>query len=57
MSQKQKLNMKSSTEAYLVGVDVVSSLLLWTKLFLEAQGYKSEIYILYQDNKGTILLK
>ena len=34
--QNQKLNTKSSTEAELVGADDASSLIVWTKLFLEA---------------------
>ena len=33
LTQKQKLNMKSSTEAELVGVDDVSSLILRTNIF------------------------
>jgi hypothetical protein len=57
VSRKQKLNMKSSTEAKLVGVDNVSVMILWTKLFLEAQGYEIEKNISYQDNKGAILLE
>jgi hypothetical protein len=39
ISRKQKLNTKSSTEAELVGVDDATTLILWTKLFLEAQGH------------------
>ena len=30
--------------------------ILWTKLFMEAQGYEVKKNILYQDNKSTILL-
>ena len=30
---------------------------LWTKLFVEAQGYKVKRNILYQDNKSAILLE
>ena len=30
---------------------------LWTKLFMEAQGYVIRNNILYQDNKSTILLE
>ena len=51
------MNTKSSTEAKLVGADDASSLILWTKLFLETEGYKFEQDILYQDNKSTILLQ
>ena len=55
-SQKQKLNTRSSCEAELVGADDVSTKVLWTKLFMEAQGYEVKKNILYQDNKSTILL-
>ena len=37
-------------------VDDVATKILWTKQFLEKQGYKIEQNILYQDNKSTILL-
>jgi hypothetical protein len=57
VSRKKKLNTKSSTEAELVGIGNVSVMILWTKLFLEAQGYKIEKNILYQDNKSAILLE
>jgi len=57
ISRKQKLNTRSSTEAELVGADDVSVPILWTKLFLAAQGYDVEQNILYQDNKSTILLE
>jgi len=56
ISRKQKLNTRSSTEAELVGTDDVSVLVLWTRLFMEAQGYKIDQNILYQDNKSTMLL-
>jgi hypothetical protein len=57
MSRKQKLNTRSSTEAELVGPDDLSTLILWTRLFMQAQGYEIEKNILYQDNKSTILLE
>jgi hypothetical protein len=57
MSRKQKLNTRSSTEGELVGVDDAMMMILWTKLFLEEQGYKIDKNILYQDNKSTILLE
>ena len=31
--------------------------MLWTKLFLEAQGYRIDKNTLYQDKKSTILLE
>ncbi len=54
-SKKQKLNTKSSTEAELVGVDDVLPQALWTKYFMEAQGYGVST-ILNQDNQSTIKL-
>jgi hypothetical protein len=56
-SKGQKLNVKSSTEAELVGTDDVMPQMLWTLCFLEAQGYKIEDNILCQDNKSSILLE
>ena len=57
VSRKQKLNTRSSTESELVAVDDVSTMVLWTKLFLEGQGYDVEKNIIYQDNKSAILLE
>ena len=57
ISRKQKLNTKSSTDAELVGADDASVMILWTKLFMEHQGYEVEKNILYQDNKSAILLE
>jgi hypothetical protein len=54
-SKKQKLNTKSSTEAELVGVDDVLPQALWTKYFMEAQGY-GVTTLLNQDNQSTIKL-
>ena len=56
-SRKQKLNTRSSNESELVGVDDVSVHVMWTKLFLEHQGYDVERNVVYQDNKTTMLLE
>ena len=56
-SKKQKLNTKSSTESEIVAADDVLPQMLWTLYFLEAQGYKIDDNILYQDNKSSILLE
>ncbi|CAJ1929599.1 unnamed protein product [Cylindrotheca closterium] len=42
MSKKQKLNSRSSTEAELIAVDNVVTMILWTKLFVEWKGYPIE---------------
>jgi hypothetical protein len=55
-STRQKLNTKSSTEAELVGVDNLMPQILWTKYFLEAQGYEVRDSKIYQDNQSTMLL-
>jgi len=51
---KQKINTKSSTEAELVGVDEPLSLILWSRMFAEAQGMRIKDNILYQDNISAI---
>jgi hypothetical protein len=56
-SVRQKLVTKSSTEAELVGVDDVMPMVLWTRQFMEGQGYTIEDNIVYQDNKSAILLE
>jgi len=50
-STKHKLNTKSSTEAELVQI------VLWVKMFMEAQGYKIEENIFEQDNESAIKLE
>jgi hypothetical protein len=57
ISRKQGLNTRSSTEAELVAADEVAGAMLWTKLFLQAQGYPITRNILYQDNRSAILLE
>jgi hypothetical protein len=56
-SRRQKLNTKSSTESELVGADDVMPQILWTLYFLEAQGYKIDDNVLYQDNQSAMLLE
>ena len=55
MSTRQKLNTKSSTESELIGVDDVMPLVLWTRQFMEEQGYVIKDNVLYQDNQSSIL--
>ena len=57
ISRKQKINTRSSTESELVAVDDVVTMVLWTQLFLEAQGQHIKKNIIYQDNKSAILLE
>ena len=53
-SPGQKMNTKSSSETELVGVDDLLPTILWTKHFIEAQGYDIEHIIIHQDDKSTL---
>ena len=57
LKRKQGMNTRSSTEAVVVATDEIISQMIWTQLFLEAQGYPIMENILYQDNKSTMLLE
>ena len=56
-SNRQKLVSRSSTEAELVGLHDVMPEIVWTRLFLEAQGLELGASTIYQDNKSAILLE
>jgi hypothetical protein len=57
MSTKQKVNTRSLTEAELVGVDDIISKVLWTKLFIEAQGHRVTTNVIYRDNTSAMKLE
>jgi len=52
-STKQKLNMKSSTEAELVGAMDYLPNTIWACMFLEVQGYKLKENMFFQDNQSV----
>ena len=54
--RKHKLNVGSSMELELVNIADVIGIMMWSKYFMESQGYLIENDILYQDNNSTILL-
>ena len=56
-SSKQKLNTKSSTEAELVGASDFLPSSIWTRMFLEEQGYKIIENTFYQDNQSAMKLE
>ena len=56
-STKAKCNKLSSTISELLAVDEMLAQILWTRLFMKAQGIKVSDNILYQDNKAAILLE
>jgi hypothetical protein len=57
ISRKQGMNSRSSTEAEVIAADEVVGPMIWTKLFLESQGYPVRENVLFQDNKSAMLLE
>lgn len=55
-SSKQRLNVKSSTEAELVGNSDYLPYNIWLLIFMSMQGYTVKNNVLYQDNQSTILI-
>jgi hypothetical protein len=55
-SKKQQLMTKSSTEAELVGLSDQLPQVIWTRNFLQAQGYTVGAARIFQDNQSTIAL-
>ena len=56
-SSKQKLNVNSVTEAEIVGSSEYVPYNVWLRNFMEAQGYKLEDNILFQDNQIAIRMQ
>jgi hypothetical protein len=54
---KQKTTTRSSTEAELISFDDIASKVLWTKLFLNEQGYQDKDNIVYRDNQAAMKLE
>ena len=55
-SSKHKLNTQSSKESDLVRIDNLMSMVLWTRLFVDAQVHDAKDNILYHDKNSTIRL-
>jgi hypothetical protein len=55
-SSKQKLNVKSSTEAELVGNSDCLPYNIWLLMFMTMQDYEVKNNVLYQDSQSTILM-
>jgi hypothetical protein len=56
--QKQKLNLKSSTEAEVIGVSDFLPNMIWARMFLEEQqGYTIDENVLYQDNQSAMKIE
>ena len=56
-ASKQRITVKSSTKAELVGMSDYVPYTLWLRHFLEAQGYSLQHNVVFQDNKSAILME
>ena len=56
-STKQKVNTRSSTGAETIGLDDVISKVLWTKRFLEEQGFEVKLNLVHRDNTSSMKLE
>ena len=56
-STKQKLKTRSSTETEMVAMGDCMTAVLFTRYWLDAQGYDIFEKIVYQDNKSAIILE
>ena len=56
-SWKQQLVSRSSTKSEVIGVYDVLPQMIWTKKFLENQGFVIKDTVMYQDNMSSILLE
>jgi hypothetical protein len=56
-SSKQKLNTKSSTKAEVVGASDFLPQTIWTRNFIEAQGYTIDDSDFYQDNMSAMRME
>jgi hypothetical protein len=56
-SSKQKINVKSSTEAELVGASDFLPQTIWTRCFIESQGYTVDDSVFFQDNMSAMKME
>jgi hypothetical protein len=57
ISTKQKINTRSSTKAEFMSTDYIIAKVIWTKRFIEAQGYTVDENIIHRDNQSTMKLE
>lgn len=56
-SLKQKVNSRSSTESELISIDDLVSKVLWTRRFIEAQGFVVKFNVVFRDNTSAMKLE
>ena len=57
ISTKQKINTRSSTESELVSTDDIIAKVIWTKNFIEAQGFTIQENLIHRDNQSTLKIE
>ena len=57
VSTKQKANARSSTESELIGIDDGVAKILWTKLFIQCQGFFVKLNLAHRDNTSSLKLE
>ena len=57
VSTKQKANARSSTESKLIGIDDCVAKILWTKLFIQCQGFFVKMNLSHRDNTNSLKLE
>lgn len=57
VSTKHEINIHSTTKAEVVSIDDMISKVLWTKQFLQEQGYVANTNIMMRDNTSSIKLE
>lgn len=55
-SSRQKIVTKNSTESEIVAVSDGLNHVLWSRLFLQSQGYVLPPTVIYEDNDGVIMI-
>jgi hypothetical protein len=56
-SNKMKCNMRSSTETELISLRDKLPDVIWTRYFVECQGYEIDEYVIFQDNMSALSLE
>jgi hypothetical protein len=56
-SHKKRLNIKSSTEAEVVGTSDYLPWVVWVKKFIHHQGFEINSNTFFQDNQSTMKLE
>ena len=56
-SNKEKVHSRSSIEAERIAVDGKVSKVMWTKQFIEHQGFNVNLNMIYQDNMSSLRLE